>query len=85
MAVIVIFGVQLLAKEADAIYRVEHAWIVKMEYMAVSVTCRVLQTVKKTYVTYKKEHVLTVNLVGLELNVKQVRERNRDVYLILIT
>lgn len=56
-----------------------------MEYMAVTVTCRVLQTVKTTYVTYKTEHALTVNLVGLELNVKHVRERNKDVYVLLIT
>lgn len=33
-----------------------------MEYLAVTVTCRVPSTVKTTYVTYKVEYVRTVNV-----------------------
>lgn len=43
-----------------------------LEYIAVTVTCRVPPTVMTTHVTHRMEHALHVNLVGLEYSVKQV-------------
>lgn len=51
-----------------------------MKFMVPTVIYRAPQTVNTTYVTFRKEHALTVKLDGLEFNVKQVRKRFIKVY-----
>lgn len=53
-------------------YKVEHVWIVNMEYMVATVTCRVPSTVKTAHAIHKMEHALHVSLDGPECIVKQV-------------
>lgn len=45
---------------------------VNLEYIAVTVTCRVQPTVMTTHVKHRMEHALHVNLDGLDYSVKQV-------------
>lgn len=80
MAVSVIFRVpspvQIII---HAIYKVENAWSVNTGCMAVTVTCRVQQTVKTTYVTYRMEHALHVSQDGPVCIVEQVRIQQEKV------
>lgn len=73
MAVIVIFRAPSAVKITHVTYKVEHVWIVNMEYMVATVTCRVPLTVKTTHVTCRMEHALHVNLDGPGCIVEQVR------------
>lgn len=59
-------------KIAHVKYKMENVWDVNLGYMAVTAIYRVLPTVKTTSVTHRMEHVIHVNLDGLEYTVKQV-------------
>lgn len=60
------------AEIAYATYNVVNVLSVDIRYMAVIVIYRVPTTVKTTRVTHKMEHVIHVNLDGLDYTVKQV-------------
>lgn len=66
---------QTPVKITHVTYRVEHVWIVNMEYMVTTATCCVQATVKATHVTCRLEHALHVNLDGLECIAEQVRRQ----------
>lgn len=53
----------------DVTYKVEHVWIVNLEYMVATVTCRVPLTVKTTHATCRMGHVWIVNLGYMEVTV----------------
>lgn len=80
MAVTVTCRVPLTVKTTNVTQGMGPAWTVNMGYMVATAIFRVPQTVKKTYVMFRKELALTVNLVGLEYNVKQVRELIIDIF-----
>lgn len=73
LALSVTFHAPSPVKTARVIYKVEHVWIVNMEYMEATVTCRVPPTVKTEYVTHRMEHALHVRLDGPDFIVKQVK------------
>lgn len=55
-------------------YKVEHVWIVNMEYLVDTVICRVPLTVNTVHAIHKMEHALHVSLDGPECIVKQVKK-----------
>lgn len=73
MALSVTFHAPPPVKTTIVIYKVDHVWIVNMEYTEATVTCRVQQHVKTEYVTHRMEHALHVSLDGPECIVKQVK------------
>lgn len=52
MAVVVILHALSAVKITHATYKVDHVWIVKMDILVFTVTCRVPPTVKITHVKY---------------------------------
>lgn len=59
-------------KIAYVTYKMEHAWSVNLECLAVTVIYRVQSTVMTINATCRMEHASPVNLDGLEYTVKQV-------------
>lgn len=55
MALYVIFNAPSPVKITHVTYKVDHVWIVNMEFMVDTVTCRVQQTVKTTNATFITE------------------------------